>query len=106
MDLTSWLEYFVEGLRSQMSEIQKKGEQLIKQDARFHDLKKKGINGRQQKAIKYLFRNGKITANEYQQLLSCIRRTAQRDLDDLGKKGIIRAVAKSLTDPTKHYVLL
>ena len=31
--------------------------------------------------------------------------TAQRDLEDMMEKGIIKAMAKSLTDPTKHYVL-
>jgi hypothetical protein len=35
-----------------------------------------------------------------------IRKTAQRDLEDLVKKKIIKAVAKSPTDPTKHYILL
>ena len=37
---------------------------------------------------------------------SCIHRTAQRDLEYLMEKGIIKAVAKSQTDTTKHYVLL
>jgi len=41
-----------------------------------------------------------------QSMASCIRRTAPRDLGDLIEKGIINIVAKSPTDPTKHYVLL
>ena len=49
---------------------------------------------------------GKITVNEYQEAIPCIRRTAQRDLEELVVKGIIKAVAKSATDPTKRYVLL
>ncbi len=44
--------------------------------------------------------------NEYQSVASCIRRTTQRDLEELIVKGIIKAVAKGATDPTKHYVLL
>lgn len=106
MDMTSWLEYFIEGLRSQMIEIQEKGEQLIKQDAFLQKIKKVGLNLRQEKAVKHLIKNGKITVNEYQAVASCIRRTAQRDLEDLVSKGIMKAVAKSATDPTKHYVLL
>lgn len=106
MDMTSWLEYFIEGLRSQMIEIQQKGEQLIKQDTFLQKIKKVGLNLRQEKAVKHLIKNGKITVNEYQSVASCIRRTAQRDLEDLVSKGIIKAVAKSATDPTKHYVLL
>ena len=58
------------------------------------------------KAIKYLLRTGAISVGEYQAEASCIRRTAQRDLEYLMGKGIIKAVAKSQTDPTRHYVLL
>jgi Fic family protein len=106
MDMTVWLEYFVAGLRSQMEEIQEKGKQLIKQDAALQKIKKAGLNTRQEKALKYLLKNGTIAVNEYQSAASCIRRTAQRDLGDLIEKGIIKIVAKSPTDPTKHYVLL
>lgn len=106
MDMTSWLEYFVEGLRSQMSEIRQKGEEIIKHDALLKKAKKSGINQRQGKALKHLMRKGKVTVSEYQEVTGCIRRTAQRDLEDLVAKGIIKTVAKSATDPTKHYVLL
>ncbi|MEW5758784.1 MAG: Fic family protein [Candidatus Omnitrophota bacterium] len=106
MDMTFWLEYFVDGLKSQMAEIHSKGAQLIKQDVHLQKIKKNGINMRQEKAIKYLIKNGSITVNEYEKVALCIRRTAQRDLEELITKGIIKAVAKSATDPTKHYVLL
>lgn len=106
MDMTSWLEYFVEGLKSQMAEIHEKGEQLIKQDARLQKIKKMGLNKRQEKAVRRLILKGTLSVNEYQSVASCIRRTAQRDLEDLIEKKVIKAVAKSATDPTKHYVLL
>jgi len=98
--------HFVDGLRSQMAEIQQKGEQLIKQDVTLQKIKKVGLNARQEKVVKYLLRNGKISVNEYQEVASCIRRTAQRDLEELVEKNVIKVVAKSPTDPTKHYVLL
>ncbi|MBI5374037.1 MAG: Fic family protein [Candidatus Schekmanbacteria bacterium] len=106
MDMTVWLSYFIDGLQSQMKEIQQKGEQLIKQDSMLQKIKKVGISTRQEMALKYLLRNGTISVNEYQSVISCIRRTAQRDLEDLVEKGIIKAVSKSATDPTKHYLLL
>ncbi|MDO8445468.1 MAG: Fic family protein [Deltaproteobacteria bacterium] len=101
MDMTSWIEYFVTGLQSQMAEIQQKGEQLIKQDVAPQKIKVVGLNDRQEEAIKYLLRNRTISVNEYQSVTSCIRRTAQRDLENLVGKGIVEAVAKSPTDPTK-----
>jgi Fic family protein len=106
MDMTAWLEYFVDGLHSQMREIRAKGEQLIRQDVKLQKTKKNGLNMRQEKAIKRLIISGTITVKEYQDVASCIRRTAQRDLDELAAKGVIKAVAKSTTDPTKHYILL
>jgi hypothetical protein len=62
-----------------MAEIQQKGEQLIKQDVTLQKIKKVGLNAGQEKAVKYLLRNGKISVNEYQEVASCIRWTAQRD---------------------------
>lgn len=106
MDMTGWLEYFVTGLRLQMKEIQKKGEQIIEHDTALQKIKRLGLNARQEKAIKYLLRTGAISVGEYQAAASCIRRTAQRDLENLVEKGIIEAVAKSQTDPTRHYVLM
>lgn len=106
MDMTRWLEYFVEGLCSQMQEIQEKGKQVAKQDNKLQKIRKIGLNSRQEKAIKYLIKTGKITVNEYQALVKCIRRTAQRDLENLIAKKILKSVAQSETDPTKHYILL
>jgi Fic family protein len=106
MDMTAWLEYFVEGLRSQMAEIQAKGEGLIKQDSQLQKVRKMGLNLRQEKALKQLIIKGTLTVNEYQSAASCIRRTAQRDLQDLVERKVLKAMGKSPTDPTKHYVLL
>ena len=106
MDMTGWLEYFVTGLRLQMKEIKEKGEQIISQDTKLQKIKRLGLNARQEKAIKFLLRTGAISVGEYQAVTSCIRRTAQRDLEDMRERGIIKAVAKSKTDPTRHYVLL
>ena len=106
MDMTHWLEYFVAGLRSQMEEIRQKGAQLIKMDSSLQKLKKLGLNERQEKAVRYIMKTGKISVNDYQEAASCVRRTAQRDLDDLINKKVAKAVGKTATDPTKHIVLL
>lgn len=106
MDMTVWLEYFVDGLHSQMKEIHDKGKEIIKNDTALQKMKKAGLNARQEKVIKFIFQNGKVMVNDYQTVASCTRRTAQRDLDDLLDKKIIKAIAKSLTDPTKYFILL
>jgi len=79
---------------------------LIKQDSQLQKIKKIGLSKRQEKAVKHLIIKGTLSVNEYQSVASCIRRTAQRDLEELVEKKIVKIVAKSPTDPTKHYVLL
>lgn len=79
---------------------------LIKQEVALQKIKKVGLNDRQEKGVKHLLRNGKISVSEYQEVASCIRRTAQRDLEGLVEKGVVKIVAKNPTDPTKYYILL
>lgn len=102
--MTVRLEYFVDGLHSQMTKIQAKGERLIKQGSRLQKIEKVGFNKRQEKAVKRLTIKETLSVNEYQVAASCIRRTAQRDSEDLTEKKVVKVVARSPTDPTKHYV--
>jgi len=89
MDMTGWLEYFVNGLRSQMKEIRSKGKKIITADKVVKQFEDKGLNDRQRKIIRYLVVNTKITNDECQRLCESIRRTATRDLASLVEKGII-----------------
>lgn len=53
------------------------------------NLKNKGLNQRQMKAVQYVKGNGKITNKEYQEINKGVTdRTVLRDLDSLIKKGI------------------
>ena len=63
--------HFIDGLRSQMAEIQQRGKQLIKQDIRFQKIRKIGLNPRQEEAVRHLIKTGKITVNEYQSVALC-----------------------------------
>jgi len=106
MNMTGWIEYFVKGLHSQMTEIKSQGKKIIKNDNKMQKIKQQGLNIRQEKAIKYIIKHGTINVMEYQRIVSCIRRTAQRDLVSLVAKKIIKPIAKSSTDPKKYYVIL
>ncbi len=106
LDMTNWLEYFIEGLKIQMFEIKEKGERIIKREKLVKKIRTSELNDRQEKALRYIINFGKISVNEYQIKMECIRRTAQRDLADLVKKGILKTVSTSSTDPTKYYQLL
>jgi len=47
-------------------------------------------NDRQKKAIEYVRKNGKIARKEYEELCKTSERTANRELTELIKKGIIK----------------
>ncbi len=89
MDMTAWLGYFVEGLRSQMEEIQDKGKKIIVSEKIVKALAKYNLNLRQEKIIKYLFVNEQINNDQSQRLCGSIRRTATRDLASLVEKGLL-----------------
>ncbi len=89
MDMTAWFSYFVEGLRSQMEEINEKGKKIIGSEKIIKELSQYNLNLRQEKIIRYLFVNEQINNEQCQRLCGSIRRTATRDLTSLVEKGIL-----------------
>ncbi len=89
MDMTAWLGYFVEGLRSQMKEIQDKGKKIIASEKIVKALAGYNLNLRQEKIIRYLIVNEQINNEQCQRLCGSIRRTATRDLVSLAEKGFL-----------------
>ena len=89
MDMTVWLEYFVEDLRAQMEEIQEKGKKIIVADKMVKMLQDTGLNMRQEKIIRYLIINDRIDNEQCQKLCKSIKRTATRDLTSLVEKNVL-----------------
>ena len=103
MDLTGWLEYFAQGLSTQLVEVKQRGERVIQRDvlAREH-----GLSERQTKAIDFVLEHGSLTIQEYEALCpDTNRRSLQRDLKDLVEKGLLTEQGAGPTDPTKRYSL-
>ncbi len=101
MDMTGWLEYFVEGLATQMREVTHRGRQAIQRDVLVKEHK---LNERQAAAVDLLLELGRITISELESRFpETSRRTLQRDLKQLIEKGICEESASSPTDPTKAY---
>jgi len=89
MDMTSWLEYFVNGLRSQMEEIQEKGKKVILSEKLVDRFVKFDLNDRQKKIVRYLFVNSQIDNQQCQTLCKSIKRTATRDLTGLVNASVL-----------------
>jgi Fic family protein len=98
MDLTGWLEYFTEGLATQLNEVQTRGERAIRRDVlvRAH-----GLSERQGLALGHLLDHGRLTIQDYEALSpGTNRRTLQRDLRDLVEKGLL--VAEGQTNRVEY----
>ena len=103
LDLSEWLEYFTEGLATQLAEVKARGERAIRRDvlAREH-----GLSDRQALALGHVLEHGRLTIQEYAALCpEANRRTLQRDLKTMVDKGLLREWGTGPTDPTRHYRL-
>ncbi len=103
MDMTEWLEYFVEGLSAQMGEVKKQGEIIIRTDIL---LKEYNLSERQARVLKQVLKYGSITIHEYEHIFQNVnRRSLQRDIKEMTDKGLLSVHGSSATDPTKRYYL-
>lgn len=103
MDLTGWLEFFTGGLATQLTEVQQRGERIIRLDvlSRRHKLSE-----RQSVALGHALEHGKLTLQDYVTLQpEANRRTLQRDLRALVEKELLEERGTGPTDPTKEYLL-
>ncbi len=89
MDMTGWLEYFIEGLSSQLAEVRERGEKAIRRDML---VKEHGLSDRQSKAIVRILELGSLTIQDFERLCPEVnRRTLQRDLKAMIDKGILKS---------------
>jgi len=87
MDMTGWLDYFITGLETQMVEVKKRGEQVIRRDVL---VRKHSLNDRQSKALGFLLEHEKMTIQDYERLCPDVnRRSLQRDLKGMLDKELV-----------------
>jgi Fic family protein len=87
MDMTGWLEYFVEGLSTQLTEVKDRGERAIRRDAL---IKEYGLSDRQATALGHILEHGSLTIQDFEQLCPDVnRRSLQRDLKAMVDHGLI-----------------
>ncbi len=92
MDMTFWLEYFVEGLRAQMNQIKQKGERIIKYNTVLQKANTMGLKGRQIIALKFIIQNQTVSRSQYVEKFKVSLRTANYDLNLLESKGLIKRI--------------
>lgn len=88
MDMTTWLEYFVNGLATQLQEVQNRGQQVMKLDILTiqHHLSK-----REKEAIEQALDKNGLSIKEFQLLFpETSKRTLQRELKHLLDLGLLK----------------
>ncbi|MCD6416728.1 MAG: Fic family protein [Planctomycetes bacterium] len=88
MDMTGWLEYFVQGLATQMREVVERGKKAIRKDLLVaqHEL-----NERQSKALGLFLEHREMHIRDLEALCQAVsRRTLQRDMSELEALGLVR----------------
>ena len=87
MDMTGWIEYFIQGLSTQLQEVKLLGKQAIEQDVL---IKKHRLSDRQKLAIEYISKHGRISIQQFEDICPDVtRRTLQRELKELLDKNIL-----------------
>jgi predicted HTH transcriptional regulator len=87
MDMTGWLEYFVEGLTTQLAEVRRRGEQAVRRDVL---VKEHRLSDRQAKALGHILEHGSLTIQDFERLCPEInRRSLQRDLKVMVDMGLL-----------------
>lgn len=87
MDMTGWLEYFVEGLSTQLAEVRQRGEQGIRRDVL---VERHGLSDRQAIAVEHILEHGSLTIQDFERLCPDVnRRTLQRDLKAMVNEGLL-----------------
>ncbi|HDR14601.1 MAG TPA: Fic family protein [Desulfobacteraceae bacterium] len=97
MDMTGWLEYFVEGLTTQLAEVRERGEQAIRRDVL---VKEHRLSDRQAKALGHILEHGSLTIQDFERLCPEVnRRSLQRDLKAMVDRGLV------VTEGETHHLL-
>jgi len=88
MDLTGWLDFFVDGLATQMDEVTERGKRVIRRDVIAREY---GLNPRQALAVERLLEQAELRVEDLEGLCPGVnRRTLQRDLQGLVQRGVAR----------------
>lgn len=87
MDMTGWVEYFVQGLSTQLQEVKSLGRQAIEHDVM---AKQYHLSERQKLVIEYIAKHGGISIQKFEEICPDVtRRTLQRELKELIDKNIL-----------------
>lgn len=87
MEMTGWLEYFIEGLSTQLAEVRERGERAVRRDVL---IKEYSLSDRQGMTLGYILEHDSLTIQDFERLCPDVnRRSLQRDLKAMVDIGLL-----------------
>lgn len=87
MDMSAWIEYFTEGLATQLREIKQLGTEIIKQSVL---VSQRHLSEHQRIAVNYMTQEGALSVQKFEKICPDVTcRTLQRELKVLIDKGLV-----------------
>lgn len=100
-DLSSWLEYFAEGLLTELKFVLEKVRHFSREVK--SDQEPIYLSERQREILDFVAINGKVFRSDVVDIASVSSKTAYRELESLRKSGLIKRKGKG---PSSHYILV
>jgi Fic family protein len=91
MDITLWLEWFLQTLRSAILRSETTVQRVVKKSLFWQQHREVAMNERQSKVVNMLWDGfeGKLTSSKWAKITKTSQPTAQRDIADLVQKGVL-----------------
>ena len=91
MDITLWLEWFLQTLRSAILRSETTVQRVVKKSLFWQQHREVAMNERQAKVVNMLWDGfeGKLTSSKWAKITKTSQPTAQRDIADLVQKGVL-----------------
>lgn len=91
MDITSWLEWFLQILRKAIIRSEETIQKVIKKSSFWQQYREVAMNERQVKIVNMLWEDfkGKLTTSKWAKITKTSQATALRDITDLIEKGVL-----------------
>ncbi len=89
LDLTQWLEYFLEGVRVSILRVKERVLQLSLERQKQRDKGQIALTERQMKIVEFIQRNGQISSGDIQKTFKISRQAAYKEIKKLIEQDII-----------------
>jgi len=94
LDLTHWLEYFVEGVKVSVASVKERVIRLSSERLRTTRQGQIALTERQMRIVEFINMNGKITNRDVREMFKISPQAAHKEMNKLAQLNVIKSVGK------------